>query len=263
MHFYLPSPSPSSVILLFPLISLLLLGAFSPVLTEEQSDGLFLSKCIWFSDSTFPHVLIDTIQNSNFSLEPNRETSNVLRPGASLLWRCMNVGTATSPTESIFRLEGLHSNRFYEILISRPAIMPASFELALISERGAPLAPSTDSGTVPGSRDLLDTEKIMFRTGSSSSTDNNRPSILGFKGVASAVRVRASGIAVPRQGHAAPSFVAFNIELQELIGPGIPPMVIRLLIVAIPLLCGGAWVALIGLPRLAFWLASDPHKRSS
>lgn len=112
----------------------------------------------------------------------------------------------TLPLQSgsrLYELQGLNSNKWYEVKISYPASIPATFTLQL----------SKGSSGLNGGRKLLNTEKIIFQADSIQ--------FLGDKGGTSVlVNVEPEGIvAIP--GVKERKYVIYNIVCDELLF-GIP-----------------------------------------
>ncbi|OIT01694.1 PREDICTED: uncharacterized protein LOC109226589 isoform X1 [Nicotiana attenuata] len=103
----------------------------------------------------------------------------------------------------LYELQGLNSNKWYEVKISYPASIPATFTLQL----------SQGSSGLNGGRKLLNTEKIIFQADSIQ--------LLGDKGGTSVlVNVEPEGIvAIP--GVKERKYVIYNIVCDELLF-GIP-----------------------------------------
>ncbi|KAK6782430.1 hypothetical protein RDI58_020226 [Solanum bulbocastanum] len=111
----------------------------------------------------------------------------------------------TLPLQSgsrLYELQGLNSNKWYEVKISYPASIPATFTLQL----------SKGSSGLNVGRKLLNTEKIIFQA-------DNGLQFLGDKGeMFVLVNVEPEGIvAIP--GVKEREHIIYNIELLELLSP--------------------------------------------
>ncbi|XVF89137.1 hypothetical protein PTKIN_Ptkin19aG0106300 [Pterospermum kingtungense] len=173
-------------------------------------------------------------------------TSSIFSHGEVLEGSVLNVGeelkAETLPLQMgsrVYKLHGLKSLTWYEVKISYPASMPASFSLQL--KKG-----NSDSSGLNLNRRLLNTEKLIFKTDSLDTINDQG-------GLHVLVTVEPEGfVAIPNTKER--EFIIFNIVCDELF-LGIPYK--AWCVVVFALLCLG--LALI-IPRyLPSYLLGDQN----
>ncbi|XP_013585066.1 PREDICTED: uncharacterized protein LOC106293986 [Brassica oleracea var. oleracea] len=123
--------------------------------------------------------------------------------GGKTLYAGKELRKETLPLQSgsrVYRLQGIKSSSWYEVKISYPASIPALFSLQLLrnGEMGLKLKQM---------RRLLNTEKLIFRTGSFEQVDDK-------EGMYVLVTVEPEGIvAIPNFKER--SFIIYNIVCEE------------------------------------------------
>ncbi|KAL1552381.1 hypothetical protein AAHA92_13184 [Salvia divinorum] len=139
--------------------------------------------------------LIGLLSSSSYSYG-NVMNDKVLRVGEELFKEILPLQNGAR----FYHLQGLKPQTWYEVKISYPSSIPASFSLQL--KRGAP-----DLGLNRG-RKLLNTEKIIFKTdGITSLIEQGEMSVL--------VNVEPEGVvAIP--GKREMEYIIFNIVCDEL-----------------------------------------------
>ncbi|XP_047971759.1 uncharacterized protein LOC125214681 isoform X1 [Salvia hispanica] len=145
--------------------------------------------------------LIGLLSNPSYSYGNVVNDDKVLRVGEELFKEVLPLQNGAR----FYHLHGLKPQMWYEVKISYPSSIPASFSLQL--KRGAP-----DLGLNQG-RKLLNTEKIIFKTdGITSLIEQGEMSVL--------VNVEPEGVvAIP--GKQETEYIIFNIVCDELF-MGIP-----------------------------------------
>ncbi|XP_048437011.1 uncharacterized protein LOC103957883 isoform X1 [Pyrus x bretschneideri] len=142
-----------------PLKCVTLVGQVQEAMRRIRIHNLFISLCII--------CIIICCSNSS---KANGTDIKVLKVGEEL-WR------ETLPLHSgscLYRLHGLKPYTWYEVKISYPASIPASFSLQL-KKGDLELA-------LTGNRRLLDTEKLIFKTKSLGSDDQGDNVCVGERG---------------------------------------------------------------------------------
>jgi len=133
-----------------------------------------------------------------------------LRPIKNTGTKCWGrVDTGSSPInmgQRIYELHGLKELRWYEVKISYPATIPASFSIAIVKDN------STKVFNL--GRRLLNTEKLIFKA------ENILTEISGHGSICAFVSVQPAGV-VAKSHLKEQEFVIFNIVCDELIY-GIP-----------------------------------------
>ncbi|XP_042037415.1 uncharacterized protein LOC121783416 isoform X2 [Salvia splendens] len=145
--------------------------------------------------------LIGLLSNPSYSYGNVVNDDKVLRVGEELFKEVLPLQNGAR----FYHLQGLKPQMWYEVKMSYPSSIPASFSLQL--KRGAP-----DLGLNQG-RKLLNTEKIIFKTdGITSLIEQGEMSVL--------VNVEPEGVvAIP--GKQETEYIIFNIVCDELF-MGIP-----------------------------------------
>ncbi|XP_021277723.1 uncharacterized protein LOC110411743 isoform X1 [Herrania umbratica] len=153
-----------------------------------------------FNSLILLYVLIFIISSSIFSHGEMLDGS-VLNVGEELKKETLPLRMGSR----VYQLQGLKSLTWYEVKISYPASIPASFSLQL--KKG-----SSDSG-LKGNRILLNTEKLIFKTDSLDMINDQG-------GLHVLVTVEPEGfVAIPNTKER--EFIIFNIVCDELL-LGIP-----------------------------------------
>ncbi|WMV42450.1 hypothetical protein MTR67_035835 [Solanum verrucosum] len=152
-----------------------------------------------FSTSLFScfFILILVLNPISFT-HGNMMDIKVLQVGQELMKETLPLQSGSR----LYELQGLNSNKWYEVKISYPASIPATFTLQL----------SKGSSVLNVGRKLLNTEKIIFQA-------DNSLQLLGDKGeMFVLVNVEPEGIvAIP--GVKEREHIIYNIELLELLSP--------------------------------------------
>lgn len=151
---------------------------------------LCLHRCFTFAHAT---LVLDTLDLSGTQvLNVGEELTREILP--------LNMG------QRIYELHGLKALRWYEVKISYPATIPASFSIAIVKDN------STKVFNL--GRRLLNTEKLIFKA------ENILTGISGHGRICAFVSVQPAGI-VAKSHLKEQEFVIFNIVCDELIY-GIP-----------------------------------------
>lgn len=151
---------------------------------------LCLHGCFTFARAT---LVLDTLDLSR---------TRILNVGEELTQEVLPLNMG----QSIYELHGLKALRWYEVKISYPASIPASFSIAIVKDN------STKVSNL--GRRLLNTEKLIFKA------ENIFTEISGHSRICAFVSVQPAGV-VAKSHLKEQEFVIFNIVCDELIY-GIP-----------------------------------------
>lgn len=151
---------------------------------------LCLHGCFTFAHAT---LVLDTLDLSR---------TRVLNVGEELTQEVLPLNMG----QRIYELHGLKELRWYEVKISYPATIPASFSIAIVKDN------STKVFNL--GRRLLNTEKLIFKA------ENILMEISGHGSICAFVSVQPAGV-VAKSHLKEQEFVIFNIVCDELIY-GIP-----------------------------------------